>query len=89
MKNQVIYHHSAESIVRNHRIAEMRRSRHWEKEHPVVSVSRPSSRVHRFIQAINWDVVFEWACWAAFAACIGYLLAHAFIPFFFGLIGER
>ncbi len=103
MKNQVIYRHSAEAIVRQQRrIDEGRRTvlrsgnsggqaRDDQAAYVPANLgyreprSNPAACRAPWYRAINWDVVFEWVCWAAFAACIAYLIIHDLFPFFMAL----
>lgn len=76
-----------EAIVRSHREECRLRSDQIPLPPPLLKGDKKGI-TSRFINAINWNVAFEWACWAVTIGCLIYLCFTVFIPFGLKLLWE-
>lgn len=76
---------TGEGIVTEYRRQQRLRERHSAERmaHGVEIEPRPNPGACRvaWYRAVNWHIVIEWACWAAFIGCVVYLGIFVFYPF--------
>ncbi len=80
MRNQTIYHHSGEAIVRRHRNA-------TREFIPKSAIRNPKWKLPWY-HAINWTNVLNLVCWGLFAVCMVCLGNFVFAPFAIKFVWE-